>query len=113
MMMLQQARYTLFAVAASIAAGSVPSVLAAPPEVTFENGIGRNPGGPGLSDYSINEGQYLPAGTGNWWQQLYMVDGFSRLDEILPASRSARPELARPWRRAPQEPRIEYEGAPV
>ncbi|MCX7272954.1 MAG: serine hydrolase [Burkholderiales bacterium] len=56
-----------------------------------------NPGGPDLALYTEASGAFPRADRSNWWATRYSVDSFSRLDEILPASRSGAPAAPRPW----------------
>ena len=76
------------------------------------DGIGRHPGGPDLARYTDAFGGFPSADRQTWWRVDRSVDAYSRLDEILRASRSPRPAQASAWRRAPAEPQGHYQGAP-
>lgn len=79
----------------------------------FEGGIGRNPGGPDRERYTDFTGRYGTATPLNWWSVGASVDGFSRLDQILPssASRAAAPGTVGALPRAAREPALLYTGA--
>ena len=79
----------------------------------FENGIGRRVGGPSLSRYQGIGGSFPRATRANWWQTLYSVDSYSRLDEIFPASVSKAPPTSSPLRRRARELSVTYDGAAV
>ena len=81
--------------------------------ITWEGGIGRNPGGPFLSQYVDALGGYPRADRTTWWRVSHSVDGFSRLDEVLSAATSPAPSRASPWRRASAEPRLYYDSPPM
>lgn len=76
--------------------------IAAPAEPHF------NPGGPDMARYADAAGQFPPANRRTWWQTSHSVDGFSRLDQILPANTVRKPETPSPWRRAGSAPAITY-----
>lgn len=83
--------------------GAVPAVsIAAPAEPHF------NAGGPDLASYADASGQFPPASRRTWWQASHSVDGFSRLDQILPANTVRKPETPSTWRRAAAPPTITY-----
>jgi hypothetical protein len=54
------------------------------------DGIGRHPGGPDLARYTDAFGGFPSADRQTWWRVDRSVDAYSRLDEILRASRSPR-----------------------
>lgn len=75
---------------------------AAPAEPHF------NPGGPDMVRYADAGGQFPPASRRTWWQTSHSVDGFSRLDQILPANTVRKAEMPSLWRRAATPPTITY-----
>jgi CubicO group peptidase (beta-lactamase class C family) len=79
----------------------------------FENGVGRRVGGPALSQYRGIDGSFPRATRANWWQTLYSVDSYSRLDEVFPASISKAPPASSPLRRRARELVVSYDGAAV
>jgi CubicO group peptidase (beta-lactamase class C family) len=79
---------------------------------TFANGIGTRAGGPNLALYAQADGGFTRATARNWVQPATVVDGLSRADELFP-SNPIPAGTATPWRRAPSEPSIGYEGAAV
>lgn len=79
-----------------------------PAAVAMPAGIGFNPGGPELASYTDATGQYPLASRRTWWQASHSVDGFSRLDQILPANMVAKADAPSLWRRAASEPTITY-----
>lgn len=68
--------------------------IAAPAEPHF------NPAGPDMARYADAGGQFPPASRRTWWQTSHSVDGFSRLDQILPANTVRKAETPSIWRRA-------------
>ncbi|WP_341895131.1 serine hydrolase [Ferrovibrio terrae] len=94
--------------------GCVPSgSMKAPQAAASAPGIRSNPGGPDLDRYTNNAGQYPRATPATWWQPVYSVDGFSRLDEIFSARVVSRAPAPRPWRRAAAEPALQYSAPPM
>lgn len=79
----------------------------------FSGGIGRRQGGPGMRRPADAAGGFPRATAADWWRVDRAVDGFSRLDEILPAAVSPAGGPPAPWRRAPVEPAIAYDGAAI
>ncbi len=65
-------------------------------------------GGPDAADYG-GPGEYPRADRTNLWEVPYVVDAHSRLDEILPARRVARPAVAHPLRRSDPAAGVAYE----
>ena len=83
-------------------------------EFTFRDGIGRRAAGPLMQTLADPFGFFPTASRHNWWTNpSHSVDGFSRLDEILPARMSRRADTPTPWRRAPREAEIAYMGFPA
>lgn len=79
----------------------------------YRGGIGSRSDGPMMPQFSTLGGGFSTANRGNWWQQAYSVDSFSRLDDIWPSIRSAAPATPSPLRRRAGEPDIGFDGAPV
>ena len=104
-------RRTLLATAAG-AAGVVlagpRAVRAAPNRFTFSDGIGRRSDGPDLDSLRGGQPGFPRADRRTWWTTAGSVDGFSRLDEIFPASVARAGSVASRWRRASSEPDIRY-----
>lgn len=67
-----------------------------------------NPAGPDMARYADATGQFPPASRRTWWQTSHSVDGFSRLDQILPANTVRKPETPSLWQRAAAPPPITY-----
>jgi CubicO group peptidase (beta-lactamase class C family) len=85
--------------------------LASPSQTTefvFEGGVGRRAGGPDLTRYVDSSGRFPVATPATWFQPSHFVDGFSRLGDILPASRSPRSTRARALDRASEEPALSW-----
>ena len=81
-------------------------------EFTFRDGIGRRAAGPLMQTLADPFGFFPTANRQTWWNPSHSVDGFSRLDELLPARMSRRGDTPIPWRRAPREADIAYMGVP-
>ena len=79
----------------------------------FDNGVGHRMGGPSLLRFQSIDGRFPRATRANWWQTLYSVDSYSRLDEIFPAAVSKAPSEPSPLLRAPRELPVAYEGSAV
>lgn len=77
---------------------------------TVSGGIGTRAGGPNLSAYAQADGRFARATRRNWVEPGTVVDGLSRTDEFFPTNPIAAGNPS-PWRRAPQEPAITYQGA--
>ena len=77
-------------------------------EFVFEGGVGRRAGGPDLARYVDSSGRFPVATPATWFQPSHFVDGFSRLGDILPASRSPRAARAQVLGRAPAEPTLTW-----
>lgn len=80
---------------------------------SFRDGIGQRAAGPMMWSYADPLGNIPRADRQTWWRTSHSVDGYSRLDEILPARFARRGDTAMPWRRAAREPDIAYAGAPA
>jgi CubicO group peptidase (beta-lactamase class C family) len=82
---------------------------AQPGPFSMQDGIGMRADGPFLGRHTDAAGQIAVADRSNWFETRNAVDGFSRLDEILPASSSAATPPVRPWQRAAVEIAVSYE----
>ncbi len=89
--------------------GAAP-VRAADDAFAFVDGIGRRAGGPGLHALKAGQADFPRADRRTWWTPAGSVDGFSRLDEILPAATTRAAGPPSPWRRAAREPALRYNG---
>lgn len=87
------------------AAAAPPSVADGPSHLP---GVGFNPGGPDLASFTDADGAFPRASRRTWWQPTHSVDGFSRLDQILPAHRVPRGDMTSIWQRAATVPAITY-----
>ena len=105
----------LHARGASTEVNPTPQAAASRPQpgFRFEDGIGRNPGGPDRWRYVDFTGRYGSATPTTWWRAETSVDSFSRLDQILAsrASPGAAPTASTRTVRASKEPEVRYRGA--
>lgn len=83
------------------------------PAPSAEAGIRYNPAGPNMVLYATSDGRFPRGDRTNWYSPGYSVDGFSRLDEILPAHMVPHGAAVSPWRRASAEPVISYTAPPL
>lgn len=88
-----------FAVGAVVACGAASVVAASP---VFD------PGGPEADRLGLSAHGFPVANQRTFWQIPFLVDSHSRLDEIFPARRVARPEASRPIARAVEAPPFTY-----
>jgi CubicO group peptidase (beta-lactamase class C family) len=80
----------------------------APDRPSGQAGIGFNPAGPDMLVYADADGVFPTATRATWWRPAHSVDGFSRLDQILPARLVPRGDAVRPWRRAAGALKVSY-----
>lgn len=81
---------------------------AEPGRFAFAGGIGRRAGGPDLFALKGERPDFMRADRRTWRTPAGSVDGFSRLDEIFPATTARAAAQASPWRRASREPDVRY-----
>ena len=78
------------------------------PSAGAANGPVFDPSGPDAQALGLGPTGFPAASPQTFWQLPYLVDSHSRLDQIFPSRRVAKPDMARPLARAVEAPPITY-----